>query len=127
MKRYFTIDVIEGSKLFDYKMCEHEKGPYICDRSRFIPVSELAKSVASKSIGAADLGRYDFPDGKDDGRSVPLARRRPELAEMSVEVRRQQKQVRQQVEKAAAVDKFKREVFGDVESQGTANESSQNN
>lgn len=108
MKRYYTIDSIEGSKIFDYKFKEYEKGPYVCDRSRFIPVSELAKSVRSESIGAADLGRYDFPDGRDDGRDVPIARRRPELAEMSVEVRRQQKEVAGKIEDAKRISEFKK-------------------
>lgn len=106
MKRYYTIDVIEGSNTFDYKFEEYEKGPYVCDRSRFIPVSELAKSVRNESIGATDLGRYDFPDGIDDGREVPVARRRPELAEMSVEVRRQQKEVADKIETAKKVAEF---------------------
>lgn len=110
MKRYYTIDSIEGSKTFDYKFKEYEKGPYMCDRSRFIPVSELAKSVRNESIGAADLGRYDFPDGRDDGRVVPIARRRPELAEMSVEVRRQQKEVSDKIETAKRVAKIKSDV-----------------
>lgn len=108
MKRYYTIDSIEGSKTFDYKFKDYEKGPYMCDRSRFIPVSELAKSVRNESIGAADLGRYDFPDGRDDGRDVPIARRRPELAEMSVEVRRQQKEVAGKIEDAKRMAEFKR-------------------
>lgn len=107
MKRYYTIDSISGSKTFDYKFREYEKGPYVCDRSRFIPVSELAKGVRNESIGATDLGRYDFPDGKDDGRDVPIARRRPELAEMSVEVRRQQKEVADKIETAQKVAEFK--------------------
>lgn len=108
MKRYYTIDSIAGSKTFDYKFVEYEKGAYICDRSRFIPVSELAKSVRNESIGAADLGRYDFPDGKDDGRDVPIARRRPELAEMSVEVRRQQKEVADKIADAKRLAEFKK-------------------
>lgn len=107
MKRYKTIDVIEGSKTFDYQIPEHVTGSYICDRSRFIPVSELSKCVRNESIGAADLGRYDFPDGRDDGRDVPIARRRPELAEMSVDVRRQQQEVKSKIDHAKKVAEFK--------------------
>lgn len=124
MKRYVTINVLEGSSTYDYLEPDFVKGDYVVDRTHFTPVSELAKSVVGQSIGMTDLSRYDFADGQDNGMQVPVARRRPELAEMSVDVKRQQKKVKDKIAQSVAVEKFKRDVFGD-NSQGIANESSQ--
>lgn len=107
MKRYDTIHSLGECHVVDYELSEYKKGPYISDRSHFTPVSELAKSVVGQSIGKTDLARYDFADGVDNGMDVPLARRRPELAEMSVDVKRQQKKVRQQIEDAKFAAKVK--------------------
>lgn len=107
MKRFDTISTLGECKIIDYKLSEYEKGKYIVDKSHFTPVSELVKSVVGQSIGKSDLSRYDFADGTDNGMEVPVARRRPELAEMSVDVRNQQKKVKEQVETAQKVAEFK--------------------
>lgn len=123
MKRYDTIHSLGNCSVVDFELPEYVTGSYISDKSHFTPVSELAKSVVGQSIGKTDLSRYDFADGTDNGMTVPISRRRPELAEMSVDVRKQQAKIKDMLSKAANVEKFKREVFG--EKQGVAaNESS---
>ena len=107
MKRYDTIHSLGNCKLVDYELSEYVTGEYISDKSHFTPVSELAKSVIGQSIGKTDLARYDFADGTDNGMAVPVARRRPELAEMSVEVRRQQNEVSDKLATARRLKEFK--------------------
>lgn len=106
MKRYTTIHILGNCEVKEVKLPLYDKGAYIVDKSKFTPVSELAKSVVGQSIGATDLARYDFPDGKDTGIEVPIARRRPELAEMAVDVRNQQANVKAKLESAARLKKI---------------------
>lgn len=110
MFRYQTIFSIGKKKFIDYEAPKYEKGKYIVDKSHFTPESELAKSVIGQSIGKTDLARYDFVDGTDNGMSVPVARRRPELAELSVDVKRQQKAIKDKLETALEVAKIKAET-----------------
>lgn len=98
MKRYDTIHSLGNCKAVDFELPEYVTGKYISDKSHFTPVSELAKSVVGQSIGKTDLARYDFADGTDNGMTLPVARRRPELAELSVDVKRQQSKVKETIE-----------------------------
>lgn len=98
MKRYDTIHSLGNCKAIDFELSEYVIGSYISDKSHFTPVSELAKSVVGQSIGKTDLSRYDFADGTDNGMTLPVARRRPELAELSVDVKRQQAKVKDTLE-----------------------------
>lgn len=120
IKRFNTINVLLGSKLETVDIPDYDKGAYIVDRSKFTPVSELAKSVIGQSIGKTDLSRYDFADGKDNGMSVPVARRRPELAELSVDVRRQQEHVKQAVGELQKYQEFKKLTQGEVSSESSS-------
>lgn len=106
MKRFDTISTQGECKIINYKLPEYSKGKYIVDKSHFTPVSELAKSVVGQSIGKSDLVRYDFVDGTDNGMEVPVARRRAELAEVSVDVRNQQEKVKEKIETAQKVAEF---------------------
>ena len=63
-------------------------------------------SLLGQSIGKSDLVRYDFVDGTDNGMEVPVARRRAELAEVSVDVRNQQEKVKEKIETAQKVAEF---------------------
>lgn len=48
----------------------------IVDRSHFIPVAEALKNLEGNSAAMhADLTRFDFPDGKDNGMVLPPSRR----------------------------------------------------
>lgn len=113
IKRFVTVNSILGSKIQSYEVPEYKVGDYICDKSHFVPVSELAKSVVGQSIGKTDLARYEYPDGVDRGNAVPVARRRPELAELSVDVRRQQENVKSKVDAAHRYQEYKKAVAGE--------------
>lgn len=122
IKRFQTINSLLGSKVVDYEIPSYVKGKYIVDKSHFVPVAELAKSVVGQSIGKSDLSRYDFADGKDNGMSVPVARRRPELAEMSVDVRNQQKAVSEKVEAAKRYSEYRKSVSSSSSSSSVKSE-----
>lgn len=127
MKRYDTIHSLGDCRIVDFELPEYKNGDYIADRSHFTPVSELAKSVVGQSIGKTDLARYDFADGVDNGMDVPLARRRPELAEMSVDVRRQQRKVKEKLSEAERIAKLQSEAEAVYASKKVANEASSSN
>lgn len=66
------------------------------DFAAFVPTAE---SVRSLPVGDIGLQHYDFPDGKDDGRPVPLGRKRGvDIAELSEEIVQQQANVKEQYE-----------------------------
>lgn len=102
MKRFNNISLF-GSSLKDMDPVKGQPvGERIVDDSHFIPMSEAVKQL-SKSMtldkGVID-GFYDFPDGRDDGRKVDVARLRPEIVELSTEVRKKQKQLKEELAKA---------------------------
>lgn len=75
------------------------------DFSAFVPTAE---SVRSLPVGDIGLQHYDFPDGKDDGRPVPLGRKRGvDIAELGEAIIAQQVSVGQQMDdylKQQAID-----------------------
>lgn len=102
MKRFQYISVFGSPLKTMEKIPVQEPGPRIVDDSRFIPMSEAIKTL-SKSMpldkGVIE-GYYDFPDGKDDGRKVDVARLRPEIVELSTEVRKNQDKLKKDLAKA---------------------------
>lgn len=122
MKRYDTIHSLGNCKLVDFELSEYVTGNYISDKSHFTPVSELAKSVVGQSIGKTDLARYDFADGTDNGMTLPVARRRPELAELSVDVRRQQSKVKESVELQQRYDAARKQAEGALKNEASSKE-----
>lgn len=86
MKRFNTISSL-GSNLIDYSIPTVEYSESVVDRSGFVPQSELAKNIVG-NITSTDLQNYDYPDGKDDGKPVPKARKKGiDLAEVDALVK----------------------------------------
>lgn len=76
MKRWITINPFDGSETFDYTLPHKEWDESIVDKSHFIPVAEALKNLeGNASAMHADLTRFDFPDGKDNGMVLPPSRR----------------------------------------------------
>lgn len=76
MKRWITINPFDGSETFDYDFPKKEWDESIVDKSHFIPVAEALKNLEGNSASMhADLTRFDFPDGKDNGMAIPPSRR----------------------------------------------------
>lgn len=122
MKRYDTIHALGNCDSVDFELPEYVVGKYISDKSHFTPVSELAKSVVGQSIGKTDLARYDFADGIDNGMSLPLARRRPELAELSVDVKRQQSEVKENLELQLRYNAARKQAEGALKNEASFKE-----
>lgn len=122
MKRYDTIHSLGVCRIVDFENPEYVTGSYISDKSHFTPVSELAKSVVGQSIGKTDLARYDFADGTDNGMAVPVARRRPELAEISVDIRRQQAEVKESLELQQRYNAARKHAEGDAGNEASSTE-----
>lgn len=79
MKRYSKIrnSYLESDNLYDESLyIKKEFGDSLCDKSHFVPISEaLASLTPSDSMHVDESRNFDFPDGKDDGRSIPLGRK----------------------------------------------------
>uniref|UniRef100_A0AAU8AYE9 Uncharacterized protein n=1 Tax=Dulem virus 253 TaxID=3145730 RepID=A0AAU8AYE9_9VIRU len=76
MKRWITVNPFDGSEVFDYTLPKKEWDESIVDKSHFIPVAEALKNLEANSASMhSDLTRFDFPDGKDNGMTLPPSRR----------------------------------------------------
>lgn len=76
MKRWITVNPFDGSETFDYTLPNKEWDESIVDKSHFIPVAEALKNLeGNASAMHADLTRFDFPDGRDNGMVLPPSRR----------------------------------------------------
>ena len=76
MKRWITVNPFDGSETFDYDIPKKEWDDSIVDKSHFIPGAEALKNLEGNSAAMhADLTRFDFPDGKDNGMVLPPSRR----------------------------------------------------
>lgn len=79
IKQILRLSTISSNKKVSYEVYELPKTPktdYIVDDSDFIPISEAIKNIHDNSIGADEINiYYDLPNGKDDGRKIPVNRR----------------------------------------------------
>lgn len=90
-KRFKTISALGDMELVDYEETFADIGESVADVSSYVPISDQVRSLPAGDIS---LQLYDFPDGKDNGMKVPLARQRGvDLAELSTEIRNQQEDV----------------------------------
>lgn len=53
------------------------------DKSFWVPQKVQARNVLKGLVGAVSNHQYDFSDGKDDGRNVPLDRLNLDISELS--------------------------------------------
>lgn len=90
------------------------------DFTAFVPTAE---SVRSLPVGDIGLQHYDFPDGRDDGRQVPIGRKRGvDIAELSEEILVQQGSISEQWKEYKAnekLDQIAKNANTDVGSQGS--------
>ena len=89
MKRFKTINFSEKLVTEEYKLPVTESTPFVVDDSQFIPMSEAIKQLSvNNSSGTSDGLVYDFPNGKDDGRPIPISRSKDvrDIAEISTAI-----------------------------------------
>lgn len=76
MKRWITVNPFDGSETFDYDLPKKVWDDSIVDKSHFIPIAEALRNLEGNSASMhADLTRFDFPNGKDNGMVIPPSRR----------------------------------------------------
>lgn len=99
MKRFETIDWLNGSKIIDYELPVIEFEESITDKSHFIPMAESVKRLSVGPVSSDTIAvMYDFPDGKDTGMNVPIARKKGvDIAEVSNEIRMSQAKIKEQL------------------------------
>ena len=107
MKRWITINPFDGSQTFDYELPKKTWDDSIVDRSHFIPVAEALKNLEGNSASMhADLTRFDFANGKDNGMVIPPSRRPgADIAEVQAYVEKIDSAAKQKM--ADAVEKQK--------------------
>lgn len=124
MKRYISVDIVIGSELFDYSL-EHKKfGVSQADKSHFVPVTDLSQIVGNMT-DSEKSSYYDFPDGKDNGASVPLTRKREDLAVLIAEGRKLKKEVDSELSDAIEAEKNRQVVDNLLKSSASSSDSSE--
>lgn len=102
MKRFNTINVEEKLSLVDYELPKTPSSNYVVDDSNFVPMAEAVKQLGVNNTGAEDLiSCYDFPDGNDNGMTVPLSRTKngKDIAEISSSIMDQVDQTTEHIRK----------------------------
>lgn len=87
--RLKTVNQYEELETEVYEFPKTPDSTFVVDDSCFIPMAEAVAQLGSNNIGANDIKNYyDFPDGKDNGMSVPLTRTKygKDIAEISTDI-----------------------------------------
>lgn len=88
-------------------------GEYVVDDSHFVPMSEAVKRVTGGTLSPQEVrAMYDFSDGKDTGKKIPVDRshRFTDLAEISVEARKTAEKVKQGLKEAKEQYEFEQKL-----------------
>lgn len=110
MKRFVTISPF-GQSTFDYELPPDEFGESVTDDSYFVPSSEAIKGLSGVLTEKEVQMYYDFPDGKDTGQEVPLARKQGvDISEVSTDIRARQDKLKKQVKDAKEREDFNRSL-----------------
>lgn len=123
MKRYISVNVISGSELFDYSLEYKVFGPSQADKSHFVPVTDLSQIVGNLT-DSDKSSFYDFPNGQDTGASVPLSRKREDLAVLITEGRKLNKEVDSELSEAIEAEKNRQVVDNLLKSSASSSDSS---
>lgn len=89
-------------------------GPFVVDDSCFCPMSEAIKQLGR--INDPSSGQlvevYDFPNGKDNGKQLPVTRRRDfhDIAEYSQEIKNETSKMNKEILKGQ-IEKAEKEAF----------------
>lgn len=110
MKRFATITPFGALKVVDYEQnYVTDFGESVTDDRYFTP-REVQPLVAAPTPSPA---LYDFPDGKDNGVSLPISRRKGvDLAEVSSEINRLNREIETDFANALELKKAKDHIAG---------------
>ena len=113
MKRYETIDVINGSKIVDYELPVIEYSESLVDKSHFIPTQEAVKRLVNAPPLSADIieTMYDYANGHDTGMNIPIGRKPgADLAEISQDIVARQNDINEKLKEGAKNYKIAQEI-----------------
>lgn len=113
MKRYETIDVINGSKIVDYELPVIEYTESLVDKSHFIPTQEAVKRLVNAPPLSADIieTMYDYPNGHDTGMNIPIGRKPgADLAEISQDIVTKQNDINEKLKEGEKNYKIAQEI-----------------
>lgn len=116
IKRLNTINVNDGSSIIDYELPITPDSDYVVDDSCFVPIAEAIKQLKANNLSGAEIEQtYDFPNGVDTGKSIPVTRRADysDITELSTAIMEDTKTQVQELEKAR--DKKRRQDKFDSE------------
>lgn len=119
MKRFKTINFVEKLELEDVELPKTPDSPYVVDDSCFIPMSEAIKQLSvNNSSGTSDGLMYDFPNGKDDGRAIPISRCKDcrDIAEVSAAIMEDVNKVTESLESERKVAKKRADFEASLQS-----------
>lgn len=88
MKRYSTIQAVgSDATIVEYTISTKKFGKSLTDKSSFVPIADAVASLTAGNRAHIDDCRcYDFPNGKDDGRSFASRTRSRDIAEVFQDV-----------------------------------------
>lgn len=101
MERLKTVNLEENIIVHDYELPKTPNSEYVVDDSNFVPIKEAIKQlnrIADPSMD--DIAQsYDFPNGKDTGKPIPVTRTHNfgDIAELAVEVNQQTDKMRKEI------------------------------
>lgn len=101
-KTFSTIRNNQKIKMTEYKDPQPKPTPYIVDDSFFQPVAEALKNLKNGGLTSTETQTYyDFPNGRDDGSSVPINRRHDmkDITEISNAIISEAKEIAEKKEK----------------------------
>lgn len=98
--RFNTISSLPSSmKLETYTSPNKVYEPSIVDKTCFTPLTEQLKGLQPMTMSEA-IQHYDFVNGKDDGREMPL-HKGADISEISTDIRNKQESISKRLDKAA--------------------------
>lgn len=102
------------NELYEDTVKSVKPGPFVVDDSCFCPMSEAIKQLGRiNDPSSGQLAEvYDFPNGKDNGKELPVTRRRDfhDIAEYSQEIKNETSKMNKEILKGQ-VEKAEREAL----------------
>lgn len=117
MQRFNKISLVEKTEKIDYQYKSPTFTESITDKSFFIPTSQQLQGLQRNTMTQEDLQHYDFKDGKDTGKPVPITRKQGiDLAEISTAIHNEQETIKETINKAIKTEKLKQQLKQETES-----------
>lgn len=125
MEKLKTINLEEPIIVHDYELPKTPDSEYVVDDSNFVPIKEAIKQlnrIADPSID--DIAHsYDFPNGKDNGKAIPVTRTHNfgDIAELAVDINQQTEKMCKEIMKGKKEIAYQESVAEKIKAAKAAN------